>query len=183
MRTILAFLLTASPAFASEWWYNGQYYAQPPASITIGTRGIIAPSDALMAEVATPALAEAVPTGKVKLSSSWALEDGVMVETGVYQDVAEWQAEQEAARQLAKSPDLKAAENGFLAAVATCNNLYGTDITASDSFQSVLAKLKASTQGERIDRLEMGVELQTLWNVVLSHGGVWGDVIWHEDLQ
>ena len=112
--------------------------------------------------------------------------DGQMVDMteaeSAIMDAAEAQAvaDAEAARQAAKSQELKDAENAFLIAVQTVNAAYNLDIQPTDGFQDVMAKLKASTTGERLDRLEAGVELRTLWDVVLYHGGRWGDVVFHE---
>lgn len=74
------------------------------------------------------------------------------------------------------------AENAFLTAVQTVNVAFNLNITASDGFQEVLEKLKASESGTQLDRLQAGVELRTLWDVCEYHGSVWGQVVWHEEV-
>jgi len=79
-----------------------------------------------------------------------------------------------------KSKELKTAENDFLTLVQTINQQFELNITPDDGFKEVMEKLKNSTTGERLDRLEAGLELRTLWDVVLFRGGRWGDVQFHD---
>ena len=89
----------------------------------------------------------------------------------------------EAARIAGKSVELKMAENAFLTALYGYNADYSLGLTADDSFQSAMQKLKDSTTGERIDRIEAGLVLRTLWDVVLFHGGRWGDTQFHQEVE
>ena len=88
----------------------------------------------------------------------------------------------ELAQQAANEPRYKA-ENAFLLRAAQISAQFGVDLSAADSYQSAIYKLKEATQGERIDRLEAGIELRTLWDVVLFHGGKWGEVQWHPEIE
>ena len=89
----------------------------------------------------------------------------------------------EAARIAGKSIELKQAENAFLTALYGYNAAYNLGLTADDSFQSAMQKLKDSATGERIDHIEAGLVLRTLWDVVLFHGGRWGDTQFHQEVE
>ena len=78
--------------------------------------------------------------------------------------------------------DLWESENAFLAKVATVNATYNLNIDSTDGFQEVMAKLVASTTGTQIDRVQAGLELRTLWDVVDYNGGEWGAVEWHSEV-
>lgn len=92
------------------------------------------------------------------------------------------QDDAESTRQAAKPDNLKRAENAFLQRLAEVNAQFALDLTTDDGFQDALEKLKASTTGTQIDRLQAGMELNTLWSVVLADGGQWGDVTWHAEV-
>ena len=86
----------------------------------------------------------------------------------------------EAARIAAKSQDLKAAENRFLLALMGFNAQFPAHaVTLADGFLQITAKIEASGM-DKLDQLELGLKLRTLWDVVLFHGGRFGDVQWHE---
>lgn len=120
------------------------------------------------------------PSGKVLVSRAYA-QDPDNQERAVYVDEY---ADIPAPVIPGKSLELKRAENAFLAAVSSVNAAYSLDITPADGFQDVLAKIKSSESPslERIDRLEIGVELRTLWDVVLYHGGSWTNLEYHPEL-
>ena len=99
------------------------------------------------------------------------------------EEQAQAAVEAEAARIAGKSIELKQAENAFLTALYGYNAAYALGLTADDSFQSAMQKLKDSTTGERIDHIEAGLVLRTLWDVVLFHGGRWGDTQFHQEVE
>ena len=111
--------------------------------------------------------------------------DGQMVDMteaeAAIMDAAEAQAaaDAEAARQAAKSQELKDAENAFLTEVATVNALHGFNILPTDSYQEGMAKIDGSALEDGA-KARIGLRLKTLWDVVLYHGGRWGDVVFHE---
>ena len=110
---------------------------------------------------------------------SWASQDEVAADA---QMEAEAVAIAEAEEYLRQMPRWKA-ENAFLSRAASASAQFGVNLGSSDSYQSALAKLKAAPLGERIDRIEAGLELMTLWEVVLFHGGKWGEVKWHPEVE
>lgn len=89
-------------------------------------------------------------------------------------------AEAKAARQAKKSAELKTAENAFLTEIATVNATFGFGIDADDSFQEAMAKIDGKEGVADIDKVKSGMKLRTLWDVVLYHGGRWGDCIYHD---
>ena len=80
-----------------------------------------------------------------------------------------------------KSASLKLAENEFLQYLMYVNEKYDIDVTTDSTFQGVMAALRSSTKGDRIDRLEAALTLRTMWDIVLFHGGRWGEVEFHEE--
>ena len=89
----------------------------------------------------------------------------------------------EAARISGKPEALKRAENEFLLALYGYNAAFSFGLTPADSFQTAMDKLREATAGERIDRVEAGLVLRTLWDVVLFHGGKWEDVQMHPEVE
>jgi len=86
---------------------------------------------------------------------------------------------EEKKRQNNKSKDLKSAENDFISFIYYINGTYNLNILPEDGFKEVLIKIDSSPI-ERIDKVELGLKLRTLWDVVLYHGGKWGDIQFHD---
>ena len=90
-------------------------------------------------------------------------------------------AASEAARIASKPNDLKVAENDFLAAVFLFNAEHGEHaISLTDGFMQITEKIEATDMSD-LDKLKLGMNLRTLWDVVLFHGGRFGDVQYHAD--
>ena len=122
------------------------------------------------------------PTEADFIAAGWAQATQEQIDTRA-EAQAQAAVEAEAARIAGKSVELKRAENAFLTALYGYNAAYSLGLTADDSFQSAIQKLKDSTTGERIDRIEAGLVLRTLWDVVLFHGGRWGDTQFHQEVE
>ena len=87
----------------------------------------------------------------------------------------------EAARIAAKPVLLKKAENRFLMALGAFNQRFPANpILPTDGFLEIGAKLKASGM-PLVDQLELSQTLNAYWDLVLFHGGRFGDVQWHPE--
>jgi hypothetical protein len=102
-----------------------------------------------------------------------------IIYTETPEETAIREAQQEQERINNKSPELKAAENDFLSLVGYANQMYNIGIVTTDGFKEIQEKIDSSMM-ERVDKLDIGLKLRNLWDVVLFHGGSWGDVQFHD---
>lgn len=100
----------------------------------------------------------------------WVCSDGTITPT-------------EAERVAAKKTLLKMAENGFLLAIITYNAQQPEEaqIAVADGFIEIDAKVSRSNL-DAISQVRFGLKLRNLWDVVLYHGGRFGDVQLHLEL-
>lgn len=169
MKYILALFLITTSAQASEWWYNGRYYADNPKSITIDNRGILNPNDSIMVEVAVPAQSATTPAGMVKIDSAWTEVDGVMVETGTFQTQEEYDAEIEQARQDAKPLALKSTENEFF---DLCEQLGFTGKPGFDELSDAIATLQAT---DPMAAISLSIKLLSIDAAGKRYSATWWD--------
>ncbi len=101
----------------------------------------------------------------------------IYTETSEEKEIREAQEEQERINN--KSLALKEAENDFLSLVGYANELYQLGIVTNDGFKEIQGKIDGSSL-EKIDKVDLGLKLRNLWDVVLFHGGRWGDVQFHD---
>jgi len=101
----------------------------------------------------------------------------IYTETTEEKAIREAQEEQERINN--KSTELKSAENDFLSLVGYANGLYQLGIVPTDGFKEIQEKIDGSAL-EKVDKLDIGLKLRNLWDVVLFHGGRWGDVQFHD---
>jgi hypothetical protein len=89
----------------------------------------------------------------------------------------------EQARIAAKPDLLKQAENGFIGAVMAYNAAYpATAIALDDGFLQISSKIESADMTE-IEKLKLGMTLRTLWDLVLFHGGRFGDIQFHPEVE
>jgi len=74
---------------------------------------------------------------------------------------------------------LKEAENDFLSLVGYANQIYNLGIVITDGFKEIQEKIDGSSL-EKVDKVDLGLKLRNLWDIVLFHGGRWGDVQSHD---
>ena len=87
----------------------------------------------------------------------------------------------EDARIAAKPVLLKKAENRFLMALGAFNQQFpANSILPSDGFLEIGSKLKDSGM-PLMNRLELSQTLNAYWDLVLFHGGRFGDIQWHPE--
>ena len=80
-----------------------------------------------------------------------------------------------------KPLDLQAAENDLINAITDVNKTHSLGLVVTDGYKKMHSKIKESTTVERIDKIEIGLELNTLLNAVLYHGGALTNLEFHAE--
>lgn len=124
-----------------------------------------------------------VPEGYVKIQGTQSFsvdEDGKYIEHWEIQTIEEHELQEFLAHQDAKSFTLKRAENEFLTAVNYINQKFELDLSPDDGFRDVLMKLSSAEDFDKLERIEAGLTLRTLWDIVLFNDGTWKDLYYHD---
>jgi len=164
---------------SANWYYNSQYYMQPPQSIIIRGRIIVGPTSSDMDKYCLPAQLATTPEGVVKTGSTWELIDGVYVETGEYQTHEEYDAEQEAALQAAKPEKLKVAENKFF---DLCFAIFGD--REKRGFDELNTAIEAMTTTDPNTATALAIRLLAVDAECKREGGNqwWDTAAYHEEI-
>ena len=134
--------------------------------------------------------------GGMMRGATWAhiVADGGREATA--QETADWQAAQDAAAlaaaeaaidaeaaRIANKPELlKLAENRFIEAIMAYNaSNPDSPIELTDGFLEINEAIENSSLND-VQQLKVGVKLRNYWDVVLFHGGKFGDVQYHPEV-
>ena len=188
---LIIFALSCVESFSASCWMNTNtqrmLWSGRPEVVTVGGVAYSGhPTDAML-EAGGWVRMEFGECDQQDVLFGW--EPSAWVRCMTQDEIDQRTAEQAQAALTAEAAELERlrpryeAENAFLLRATQISQQFGVDLGASDSYQSALYKLKEATQGERLDRIEAGVELRTLWDVVLFHGGKWGAVQWHPEAE
>ena len=93
------------------------------------------------------------------------------------------QAEAEAQRIDNKSDNLKQAENRFISAILAHNAEHPeSPIELTDGFLEIDAAIEGSSMNDN-QKVKFALRLRTYWDLVLFHGGRFGDVQYHPEVE
>lgn len=164
MKTFIAALLLSATANAMPLIKDGVWLDSLPKTLAKGN-----------------GFALLDPTEADFIAAGWVQATPEQMEARA-QSQAQAAIEAEAARIAGKPDLLKEAENCFLSALAGWNADHPEQaITTEDGFLQIDTKIEASNLND-VQKLKFSAKLRNYWDLVLFHGGRFGDVQYHPEV-
>lgn len=157
-------------------WFATSYAIAGPMIDSAGHYHSDAPS-----ALSTPTSLVQSPTMDDLNAAGWRV--ATQAEINAYENArAQAAIEAEAAKIAGKDEALKKAENKFLLILSAFNSDNPEHaITQSDGYEQIEEKIEATGLND-IQKLRISAKLRNAWDVVIFHGGRFGDVQYHPEV-